>query len=200
MPSKRSSKKPQDDVELTDVDTDSDTDLQPVRLPHGLPLDEPPPCLPLSSHAEVEQVCQQHLSNGYIPMSVFPWRRSCHPSSSVPRRSHAAAPTMVFSSGAYYHAGSVGINSDQYQEVPMDLGSSCSQGSSMHAYKLFHRLAAAQRSRRQVQSTRLLQRAGASFTLSARRAVATRRTRTRPIPERTTSRTQPPCSPTKFGV
>ena len=73
MPHKQLSKKPREDVELTDVDTDSDMDLQPVRLPHGLPLDEPPPCLPLSNLTEVEQVCQQHLSNGYIPMSVFLW-------------------------------------------------------------------------------------------------------------------------------
>ena len=113
-PSKRSSKKPQDDVELTDVDTDSDTDLQPVRLPHGLPLDEPPPCSPLSSHAEVEQVCQRHLSNGYIPMSVFPWLAEKLPSellraSALTRR---GAPTMVFSSGAYCHAGSVGIRTN----------------------------------------------------------------------------------------
>ncbi|CAE7268534.1 hypothetical protein AK812_SmicGene29371 [Symbiodinium microadriaticum] len=114
MPQKQLSKKPREDVELTDVDTDSDMDLQPVRLPHGLPLDEPPPCLPLSNLTEVEQVCQQHLSNGYIPMSVFPWLVQKLPSellrASAPTR--RGTPPMVFTSGAYYHAGSVGIRTN----------------------------------------------------------------------------------------
>ncbi|CAE7802215.1 unnamed protein product [Symbiodinium necroappetens] len=89
---------------------DSDVDQQPVRLP----LDDPPPCLPVSSHLEVEQVCQRHLSDGYIPMSLFPWLTQKLPSellraSALTRR---GAPTLVFSSGAYYHAGSVGIRSN----------------------------------------------------------------------------------------
>ena len=114
MPRKRTGKKPQDDVELTDVDSDSDVGLQLVRLPHGLPLDDPPPCLPVSSQLEVEQVCQRHLNNGYIPMSVFLWLMQKLPSellraSALTRR---GAPTMVFSSGAYCHAGSVGIRSN----------------------------------------------------------------------------------------
>ena len=114
MPSKRPSTKPQDDIELTAVDTDSDADQKPVRLPHGLPLDDPPPCLPPNSHAEVEQGCQQHLSDGYIPMSVFPWLAQKLPpellrASALTRR---GTQTMVFSSGAYYHAGSVGIRTN----------------------------------------------------------------------------------------
>ncbi|CAE7207108.1 unnamed protein product, partial [Symbiodinium sp. KB8] len=103
-----------DDVELTDVDSDSDIDPQPVRLPHGLPLDDPPPQLPMSSQLEIEQVCRRHLDNGYIPMSVFPWLAQKLPSellraSALTRR---GAPAMAFSAGAYYHAGSVGIRSN----------------------------------------------------------------------------------------
>ncbi|CAE7602690.1 unnamed protein product, partial [Symbiodinium necroappetens] len=111
---KQLSKKPREDVELTDVDTDSDMDLQPVRLPHGLPLDEPPPCLPLSNLTEVEQVCQQHLSNGHIPMSVFPWLVQKLPSELLRASAltHRGTPPMVFTSGAYYHAGSVGIRTN----------------------------------------------------------------------------------------
>ncbi|CAE7465974.1 unnamed protein product, partial [Symbiodinium microadriaticum] len=107
-------KKTHDDVELTDVDSDSDIDLQPVRLPHGLPLDDPPPQLPISSQLDIEQVCRRHLDNGYIPMSVFPWLAQELPSellraSALTRR---GAPAMVFSVGAYFHAGSVGIQSN----------------------------------------------------------------------------------------
>ncbi|CAE7762316.1 unnamed protein product [Symbiodinium sp. KB8] len=102
------------DVELTDVDSDSDVDLQPVRLPHGLPMDYSPPQLPGNSQLEVEQVCRQHLINGYSPMSVFPWLAQTLPSellraSALTRR---GAPAMAFSVGAYYHAGSVGIRSN----------------------------------------------------------------------------------------
>ena len=100
MPRKRTGKEPQDGVELTDVGSDSDVDQQPVRLPRGLPLDDPPPCLPVSSHLEVEQVCQRHLSDGYIPMSVFPWLTQqlpfAHPHSHVAARqpwSSLPAPT-----------------------------------------------------------------------------------------------------------
>ncbi|CAE7466326.1 unnamed protein product, partial [Symbiodinium microadriaticum] len=108
------SKTTHDDVELTDVDSDSDIDPQPVRLPHGLPLDDPPPQLPMSSQLEIEQVCRRHLDNGYIPMSVFPWLAQKLPSellraSALTRR---GAPAMAFSAGAYYHAGSVGIRSN----------------------------------------------------------------------------------------
>ena len=101
-------------VKLTDVDSDSDVDLQPVRLPHGLPMDDSPPQLPVNSQLEVEQVCRRHLDNGYIPMSVFPWLAQTLPSellraSALTRR---GAPAMAFSVGAYYHAGSVGIRSN----------------------------------------------------------------------------------------
>ncbi|OLP76787.1 hypothetical protein AK812_SmicGene43233 [Symbiodinium microadriaticum] len=68
------------DVELTDVDSDSDVDLQPVRLPSGLPLDDLPPQISANSHLEVEQVCRRHLDNGYIPMSVFSWLAQTLPS------------------------------------------------------------------------------------------------------------------------
>ncbi|CAE7730033.1 unnamed protein product, partial [Symbiodinium sp. KB8] len=52
--------------------------------------------------------------NGYIPMSVFPWLAQKLPSellraSALTRR---GSKTMVFSSGAYYHAGSVGIRTN----------------------------------------------------------------------------------------
>ena len=102
------------DVELTDVDSDSDVDLQPVRLPSGLPLDDPPPQISANSHLEVEQVCRRHLDNGYIPMSVFSWLAQTLPSellraSALTRR---GTPAMAFSVGAYYHAGSVGIRSN----------------------------------------------------------------------------------------
>ncbi|OLQ13860.1 hypothetical protein AK812_SmicGene2105 [Symbiodinium microadriaticum] len=65
-------------------------------------------------NANNRQVCQRHLSNGYIPMSVFPWLAEKLPSellraSALTRR---GAPTMVFSSGAYCHAGSVGIRTN----------------------------------------------------------------------------------------
>ena len=114
MPRVQKGKKTHDDVELTDVDSDSDIDLQPVRLPHGLPLDDPPPQLPISSQLDIEQVCRRHLDNGYIPMSVFPWLAQELPSellraSALTRR---GAPAMVFSVGAYFHAGSVGIQSN----------------------------------------------------------------------------------------
>ncbi|CAE7815390.1 unnamed protein product, partial [Symbiodinium microadriaticum] len=100
MPRVQQGKKTQDDVELTDVDSDS-IDLQPVRLPHGLPLDDPPPHLPMSNQLEVEQVCRRHLDNGYIPMSVFPWLAQKLPSellraSALTRR---GAPAMAFSTG-----------------------------------------------------------------------------------------------------
>ncbi|CAE7525051.1 unnamed protein product, partial [Symbiodinium microadriaticum] len=67
-----------------------------------------------NSQLEVEQVCRQHLINGYSPMSVFPWLAQTLPSellraSALTRR---GAPAMAFSVGAYYHAGSVGIRSN----------------------------------------------------------------------------------------
>ena len=58
------------DVELTDVDSDSDMDRNPIRLPSGLPLDEPPPQISADTHMEVEHVCRRHLNNRYIPMDV----------------------------------------------------------------------------------------------------------------------------------
>ena len=54
------------DVELTDVDSDSDMDRNPIRLPSGLPLDEPPPQISADTHMEVEHVCRRHLNNRYI--------------------------------------------------------------------------------------------------------------------------------------
>ncbi|CAE7561495.1 unnamed protein product, partial [Symbiodinium necroappetens] len=119
MAPKRSNKKPRDDVELTDVDTNSDMDLQPVRLPHGLPLDEPPPCLPLSSHTEVEQVCQHHLSNGYIPMSVFPWLAQKLPSellraSALTRR--GAPPLVYCSTVSLLHNVNMATHVDKYNQ------------------------------------------------------------------------------------
>ena len=114
MPRAQKRKTTYDDVELTDVDSDSDMDLQPVRLPHGLPLDDPPPQVPINSHLEVEQVCRRHLDNGYIPMSVFPWLAQKLPSELLRASAHTrrGAPAMAFSVGAYYHAGSVGIRSN----------------------------------------------------------------------------------------
>ncbi|CAE7864670.1 unnamed protein product [Symbiodinium sp. KB8] len=114
MPRVQKGKKTHDDVELTDVDSDSDIDLQPVRLPHGLPLDDPPPQLPMSSQLEIEQVCRRHLDNGYIPMSVFPWLAQKLPSELLRASAltRCGAPAMAFSAGAYYHAGSVGIRSN----------------------------------------------------------------------------------------
>ncbi|CAE7857314.1 unnamed protein product [Symbiodinium necroappetens] len=102
------------DVELTDVDSDSDMDLKPVRLPSGLPLDDPPSQISANNHLEVEQVFRRHLDNGYIPMSVFSWLAQTLPSellraSALTRR---GAPAMAFSVGAYYHAGTVGIRSN----------------------------------------------------------------------------------------
>ena len=102
------------DVELTDVDSDSDVDLKPVRLPPGLPLDDPPPQISANTHLEVERVCRRHLDNGYIPMAVFSWLAQTLPSellraSALTRR---GAPAMAFSVGAYYHAGTVGIRSN----------------------------------------------------------------------------------------
>ena len=90
------------DVELTDVDSDSDVDLQPVRLPHGLPMDDPPPQMPVNSHLEVEQVCRRHLDNGYIPMSVFPWLAQTLPSELL-RASHlhGAEPTTTLDQLGY---------------------------------------------------------------------------------------------------
>ena len=58
------------DADLTDVDSDSDMDLNPVRLPPGLPLDDPPPQISADTRLEVEHVCRRHLNNKYIPMTV----------------------------------------------------------------------------------------------------------------------------------
>ena len=98
----------------------------------------------------------------------------------------------------------VSWNSEQHQEVPLDTGSSCSHGSSMHAHQLLHRLAAAQREhgcpRGQVQPTRLHQRARAAIAILSRGTSAPRRTRTGPFSERTASRTQSSPSLARFGV
>ena len=102
------------DAELTDVDSDSDMDLNPVRLPPGLPLDDPPPQISADNRLEVEHVCRRHLNNKYIPMTVFSWLAQNLPSellraSALTRR---GSPAMVFSVGAYYHAGTVGLRSN----------------------------------------------------------------------------------------
>ncbi|OLP86537.1 hypothetical protein AK812_SmicGene32334 [Symbiodinium microadriaticum] len=102
------------DAELTDVDSDSDMDLNPVRLPPGLPLDDPPPQISADTRLEVEHVCRRHLNNKYIPMTVFSWLAQNLPSellraSALTRR---GSPAMVFSVGAYYHAGTVGLRSN----------------------------------------------------------------------------------------
>ena len=171
MPRVQKGKKTHDEVELTDVDSDSDIDLQPVRLPHGLPLDDPPPQLPISSQLEIEQVCQRHLDNGYIPMSVFP-------SLKVTVRAPARLRTYTSRSPSYglprrrLLPGWVSWDSEQHQEVPVHIGSACLYGSGMHALQLLRRLPTAQREhghpRGQVQPTRLHQRAREALVLPSR--------------------------------
>ena len=96
--------------DLTDVDTDSQDD-EPVRLPRGLPLEHPAPQLQDVPVKQVEILCRNALLDGYIPFGIF--EEICNAMQSDPLRSSALTrrgnPPFAFTTGAYYHAGSIGL-------------------------------------------------------------------------------------------
>ena len=107
---KRARKTADPDGELTEVDTDSEDD-QPVRLPRQLPVETNVPINLVPATTGIELICMQALEDGVIPFSIFP--AICDKLYSDPLRASAVTrqgkPPFAFTSGAYYHAGSVGL-------------------------------------------------------------------------------------------
>ena len=92
------------------MDTDSEDD-QPVRLPRQLPVETNVPINLVPATTGIELICTQALEDGVTPFSIFP--AICDKLYSDPLRASAVTrqgkPPFAFTSGAYYHAGSVGL-------------------------------------------------------------------------------------------